>query len=338
MVISFPYIESEDDRYAYAVATIRSLETRLLTSQKISRLMAMSGEELLKSLGDTDYAQLLPNLPREYEDIISRGREVLFLLMEKLILDLPIIQFLKSQYDSYNIKMCLKAKITETEPKSLSPYGNISLSEITDIFRNELYFRLPSIYEEGIEKAVESYYIDKDPGMLDIILDKSFFEYRSDRVLESGNLFISALHKIEIDLVNIKTLIRTKWAKVDKRRFSFGLIDGGFIPSKELLAIYDETGESVWEYFKYTPYSHLLSEGAPPVFEKGSFLKLEKFCDDVFIDFSRHSKYLAFGVEPVVTYFYAKENEFKILRMLFTASIYGIEEEFLKERLPETFI
>ncbi len=338
MVISFPYIESEDDRYVYAVAKIRALEPGLLTSQQVTRLLGMSADELLKSLGDTDYAHLLPSTPTEYEDIIQRGRESLFYLMDKLILDPPVIEFVRARFDNYNIKMSLKAKIAESEPRALSSYGNISISEITDIFRNESYSRLPSRFEEGIENAVESYYIDKDPGMLDIRLDKSLFDFRSDKALEANNLFLSTIHKIDIDLTNIKTLMRTKWAKMEKKKFLSGLIDGGLISTKGLITIYDEAAENVWEYFRYTPYSNMLSEGAPEVFEKGSFLKLEKLADDVFIQFLRFTKYFTFGVEPVVAYFYAKENEFKILRMLFTGSIYGIEEDLLKERLPETFL
>ncbi len=337
MVVKFPYIESEDERYIYAVARIRALETKLLSPQKVSRLVGLPSEELLKSLGDTDYVSFLPSSPHEYEIIIDNGRRTLFSLMDKLILDPPVMQFLKARFDNYNIKISLKAKITGNEPKTLSPYGNIPASEITDIFRNELYPRLPSQYEEGIKKAVEAYYMDKDPSMLDIIIDRSYFAYQMEKILESGNLFLSALYKIDIDLTNIKTLTRTKWAKVEKRRFSTGLIDGGFIPSGEFLDVYDEAEGNLWERFRFTPYSPILSEGTPEIFEKNSFLKLEKLCDVTFLRFLATTKFLTFGVEPVVTYFYAKENEFKILRMLFTASIYNIEQDVLKERLPGVY-
>ncbi len=337
MVVKFPHIESEDERYVYAVARIRALETRLLSPQKVSRLVGLSSEELLKSLGDTDYAPFLPSSPRDCELIIDSGRKMLFSLMDKLILDSPVIEFLKARFDNYNIKISLKAKITETEPKTLSPYGNISTSEITDIFRNELYSRLPAQYEEGIKRAVEAYYVDRDPSVLDIIIDRSYFAYRGEKTLKSGDLFLASLHKISIDLTNIKTLSRTKWARVEKRKFSRGLIDGGFIPHREFMDAYDEADENLWERFKFTPYFHILTEGAPAVFKDGSFLKLEKLCDDTFLDFLGTTKFLTFGVEPIVSYFYARENEFKVLRMLFTASIYGIEQDVLKERLPEVF-
>lgn len=337
MVVKFPHIESEDERYVYAVARIRALETRLLSSQKVSRLVGLSSEELLKSLGDTDYAPFLPSSPRDCELIIDSRRKMLFSLVDKLILDSPVIEFLKARFDNYNIKISLKAKITETEPKTLLPYGNISTSEITDIFRNELYSRLPAYYEEGIKRGVEAYYVDRDPSVLDIIIDRSYFAYRGEKILESGDLFLASLHKISIDLTNIKTLLRTKWASVEKRKFSRGLIDGGFIPHNEFIDAYDEAGENLWERFKFTPYFHILSEGAPAVFKDSSFLKLEKLCDDTFLDFLGTTKFLTFGVEPIVAYFYAMENEFKILRMLFTASIYGIEQDVLKERLPEVF-
>lgn len=337
MVVKFPHIESEDERYVYAVARIRALETKLLSSQKVSGLIGLSSEELLRSLEDTDYAPFLPSSPYDYEIIIKSGRDALFYLMNKLVLDSPIIQFLKARFDSYNIKISLKAKITEREPETLSPYGNIPTSEVMNIFRKELYSRLPSQYEKGIEKAIEAYYIDKDPSMLDIIIDQSYFAYQREKTFESGSFFLCALYKIDIDLTNIKTLTRAKWAKTEKRKFSRGLIEGGFISCNEFLNAYDEAEENLWERFRFTPYSHILSEAVPAIFEKNSFLKLEKLCDDTFLEFLKITRFLTFGVEPVISYYYAKENEFRILRLLFTASIYGIEQDILKERLPGVY-
>ncbi len=327
----FPEIESEDIRYVYAVARVRALETKLLSPQKVSSLVGLRADELLRLLAETDYATYIPSSPYDYESIIDRARRDLFSLMEKLILDPPVLQFLKARFDNHNIKMGVKVKITDSDPQPFSPYGNLSPSLLSDIFRNELYSRLPHPYEKGIRLAIESYYTTKDPSILDIIIDRSYFGYQRERVVES--LFLDSLLKIDIDLTNIKTLLRTKWRKVEKKRWTQGLIEGGFVPLEKFLSAYDDAEENLWERFRYTPYSSILSEGAPPIFRDNSFLTLEKVCDDMFLQFLKKTKFLTFGVEPVIAYFYLKENEFKILRFLFTASIYRIEADLIKQRL-----
>jgi V/A-type H+-transporting ATPase subunit C len=66
----------DDVGYAYAVGRIRALETRLLTRERVNR-MAEAGniDELLRLLGETQYAEFLSKVssPWEYETIVHLG-------------------------------------------------------------------------------------------------------------------------------------------------------------------------------------------------------------------------------------------------------------------------
>ncbi|MDI6840704.1 MAG: V-type ATP synthase subunit C [bacterium] len=339
MLIRYPHIESKDTRYAYAVARIRALETRLLSTHKVARLFeAKDGNKLLRALQDTGYSQWL-NFPqdsaKDYESIVRNARIELYSLMAKLILDSNFVEILKLKYDYHNVKTLLKGMIGEKEVDALlSNFGNISTHELKSVFQNERYDKLGFGLQSAIEEAISNYYLTKDPRFIDIVLDKAYYSFLIGVV---GNIFLNTLIKIEIDLVNIKILLRIKWLKEERGFFTKAFIDGGWLEQARFLDSFDEPIEAIPHYFKNTPYSRILTEGVESLISKASFLRLEKLCDDHFISFCRATKYLAFGVEPVLAYFYGKENEFKILRMIFTGKINAIPDTVIRERLPEAY-
>jgi len=336
MFVVYPHIESEDLRYAYAVGRIRAMETGLFTLPKITRLLeTKTADELMKSLGDTDYGSSLPASPEFYETIIRTSRRDLYYTMEKLILDPPVLEFLRASYDIHNIKVLLKAKILEKNAdKYLSDFANWVPEELKRVFDEETYDRLPHLIEDGIEEAISLYYTTHDSRTIDIAVDRTYYKWLYSKAEEVKNLFLKTLVKIEIDLTNIKTFLRIKWIKGEKTLLSLSLIGDGFISAEDFLSIFDEPPEVLYHYFEATPYRKLVEDGVSYLYSKGSFTGIEKLSDEHLLEFLMVTKFLAFGVEPLIAYFYTKENEFKIIRMLFVGKLYQIPEDLLKERLP----
>ena len=336
MLITYPYTESQDTKYAYAVGRVRALEDKLLPANRIARLLeAEGGDELLRILQDTAYSQWLPETPRDYELIIKQARGELYKLIDKLILEQEIIEQIRLKYDYYNAKVITKGTIGEKEiDELLSTFGNINPQEMKSIFQEERYDKLPYLLSNAIPEAIEVYYARKDPRFLDILLDKYYYFYLRRR---DENIFLNTLTKIEIDLVNIKTFFRVRLLKEESKLLKEAFIGGGFLKLTRFLDPFDEPIEGVPRYFEYTPYARVVSEGVEYLQSKNSFLRLEKLCDDYFMEFLKRAKYLTFGVEPLIAYFYAKENEFKMLRMIFVGKLNAVPGDLIKERLPEVY-
>ena len=55
---------ADDTRYAYAVARVRGMETRLLDRQWIERLLGETAEGALKALSDSAYQDALERFAR----------------------------------------------------------------------------------------------------------------------------------------------------------------------------------------------------------------------------------------------------------------------------------
>ena len=66
----------------------------------------------------------------------------------------------------------------------------------------------------------------------------------------------------------------------------------------------------------------------------GSLFTLEREITNYLLASVRKTKYLAFGVEPLLGYFLARENELKLIRLILTSKKMQVKTEDLKERLP----
>ena len=56
------------------------------------------------------------------------------------------------------------------------------------------------------------------------------------------------------------------------------------------------------------------------------------------IDYMKSAKRVTFGVEPLVAYLFAKENEVKQLRIILVGKNNGMDGELLKRRLNIAYV
>lgn len=331
MVITYSCKFSEDIRYAYSVGRIRALEGKLLTLPKIERLIeAKTKEEMKEILQDTWYSEWIEG---GYENMINKARRELYQLMEKIIVDKEVIEMLRLRYDYFNAKLLVKGKIGEKKVDHLmSEFGNISKREMGVIFSEEKYEKLKKYYlSEAISECIEQYFSKKESRWVDLILDKYYYKYLLETI---RNPFFLTLVKIEITLINLKSFLRSKFTNEGRQFFEKSFIQGGYLPLFHFVPQFEEPFENIPNYFSTTPYFKIVQEGVNYFLKQKSFIVLEKECDSHLIEFLRKAKYVALGVEPILAYFYIRENEFKILRLIFVGKKSKIKEELIKKRLP----
>ena len=66
-------------------------------------------------------------------------------------------------------------------------------------------------------------------------------------------------------------------------------------------------------------------------------MALEKAICDFLMRELRTAKYVTFGPEPVVAYYFARVNEINLMRMIILAKLNNFSSEFVKERLNLTY-
>ncbi|HER24903.1 MAG TPA: V-type ATP synthase subunit C, partial [Candidatus Atribacteria bacterium] len=141
-----------------------------------------------------------------------------------------------------------------------------------------------------------------------------------------------------IDLSNIIGCIR---AKVRGERKSFTkefLIPEGDFKIDKIIEIYDSPLSSWFEKLTHTSYKNIIEIGVNNFQKSNSLMELEKQRDNFILNFSKIGKYITFGIEPLVGYIIAKENDIKNIRIILSGKLNKLSPEQITERVRDTYV
>jgi V/A-type H+-transporting ATPase subunit C len=144
------------------------------------------------------------------------------------------------------------------------------------------------------------------------------------------------LHRLvnsQLDLINLKLLLRTQALGKDKDFLKTSLVESGMIDTSILLGLFDRQPHEIALRLSYTPYFPALSQGLDFYARNHSFFLLEKAMDDFILSEFHRAKYKGAGVEPLVGYYLAKEAELKKIRFILICKQNQITAETIRERI-----
>ena len=86
------------------------------------------------------------------------------------------------------------------------------------------------------------------------------------------------------------------------------------------------------DYLASSPYKEAAAKLAksPQTFEK--------YADDALTDILKKAKLKAFGIEPLIAYYFAFETQTKCLRILTECKKNGVENKEITERMRELYV
>jgi len=328
-------------KFTQAVSRIWVLEKRLLDRTKIERMIeAVSADEVLRILNETEYSNVLVNIkrPEDYEEMLSLELNRVYDLVYELSPIKELVKVFSLKYDYHNIKVLLKERVLQKDLSSmLINLGDLDLKEIKNKINGDSYKTLSGNLGKGIKEALEVFNQTKDPQKIDIIIDKYMFKELLEINKSLNYKFIDNLVKAVIDSTNIRTLLRIK-KQNKKREFAEEVIyEGGAIEKNKLIALMNETPENIMNKLKTTIYSDLIMEGFEGYIKTNSASLLEKLSDNYIMELMKKSKLVTFGPEKILSYIYAKETEIKIVRIIMVAKLNNIAEEVIRERLRDIY-
>ena len=121
-----------DSRYLACTGRIRARESKLIDYPKFMRILESSNaEEVLKELGDTDYAEGIGDIkgPGDFEQLISRQNTILYKLFSDLTRDPGVTDVFFLANDFHNMKVAFKEKLNEN-PSEEAAAGNYLIPSI----------------------------------------------------------------------------------------------------------------------------------------------------------------------------------------------------------------
>ena len=328
--------------FLYASGRIRSLETRLLSRAIVERILeAGDMDAVIRVLSETDYASDFEELENiyDFEKALENSMKKTLEMIKGSLKDHRVVRFFTLKYDYHNLKILLKSRILGINVlKNLSTLGEVPVDELLRLNKGEKDIALPKLMRVAFERATEVYEETLDPQQVDLILDRALYEELNLLVQDIGHDFLKSYLAAMVDLTNIKTMVRLKYMEVDLRDLEKFLLPGGSIDPEFFEKMFQEPVPVLIEALASSKYFMVVKEGLENWMSTGSPAAYEKLADDFLLDMLRRGLYKPFGLETVVGYLGAKENELKILRVLIVGKINGISQDMIRERLRDVYV
>ena len=318
--------------YPYAVSKIRVKEMNLLTKHDLYSMADEDIDRIKSILIDKDYNFEIIDKIVDFEDVLKFESIKLYKLVKELLPDTNFADLFLCKNDYHNVKLILKAKISKKEYKNnLLDAGIIDLSKLEEYMAKENYNNFSKYMQSGIKEIIKYPEIEKNPYIIDCILDAKCFEEMKEISLKTECDFIKQYINKMINLININTFFRIyRTFNKDKKIFNVSYIDGGNISKNVFI---ESLGQDIQS-------SKLKYEINKQIFDEAlyNYENFDKYCDNYVMDYMKEAKLKALTVEPIVAYIYAKETEIKNLRIILTGKINNINSNLIKERLRESYV
>lgn len=344
--------------WGYINSRIRGMKSRLLDHRTLDNLIlqpdldSFSGE-----LEKTPYREALIAAKGPYAGMpaIEHALRDNFVRTFRKILDFSqkeeaeqYIRIFLHRWDVQNIKTILRGKnihVTNDEILScLVPAGEMDEATLTELVRQQdmkavidllATWRIP--YANPLTTAFPEFARGGDLGMLECALDRFYYDDALRSVVKKGsnNAMIRQVLSLEIDVVNIKTVLRMVRDGVDMAEAKKFLIGGGLEFDEKKLArlLALPSIEEVVAALEKTRYAFLLNV-SPDALQAKKISVIEKDLERYLVQQGTKSfTGDPLSVASLIGYFWAKYNEITNIRIIARCKTADFPVEHLREEL-----
>ena len=330
---TYPPVGSDDWRYTFETAQVRALEMQMLSP---ATLLDMANAENFAQAADllsaTEYA--LPQTSgnfAEIENILLARRSAVRELFAEMIIDKPIVKLFKARDDFANLRLAVRRTLTEKPlGTDYSSDGNFPPEQFEQVFEEEDYNLFPDYMSEAVERAVLAYYQNKDIRRIDYAIDAVQAEYNLKKARELKSIFLLGLFRIQLDLTNIRTMLRLKFTESEEANV---FLKGGFIELQRLKGGLDVGYEAAGPLFFVTPYHRVVEAGASYLMSDKSFLRAEQQCAEFLTGYLMTTIQITAGPQPIIAFLLMKENEIRNVRLILTAKKNNLDTKLILDRV-----
>jgi V/A-type H+-transporting ATPase subunit C len=327
----------ENTEYAYAVARVRALETKLIDQAGFSSLLAAALDKLPGALAETARIKIPgPMEPELLLNALEESYTQTFHSVKALLLEDPLKRLVSLRYDYEIMKFIVKEERGNADRKEPIP---VELSKRS----NYSYPLLKALLEGGktmeTGQAMMSAYLtlkkmrEATGRVVDDACDRAYFTEAFSILDGCGNAFLDGYFKRQVDAVNILTVLRLKSRKekrtaVRERSLPFGSID-----VSHLEAGFESSLDAFAAKLAFTPYSGIMKGAVRGADEVEQAVHLERALEEERLKYLRESMFVTFGVEPVLAYLWVRENEVKNLRTILLSKASGLTPDEISKHL-----
>jgi len=330
---TYPPIGDDDWRYTFQAAQVRTLEMQMLSRAVLLDMAnAEDFEQAVDLLSGTEYA--LPRSGKDFaeaENILRQRRAAVRELFSDLMLDKAVVELFRARDDFANLRLAVRRTLTEKPlGTDYSGEGNILPEQFEELFEQENYSIFPDYIRQATEQAALGYYQNKDIRRVDYAIDSIQAQYNVEQACRVKNVFLIGLFRIQIDLTNIRTMLRLKFAESEQRNV---FLEGGFIELDRFKHCLELGYDALGAVFFATPYHRIVDTGANYLASNKSFLRVEQQCEEHLTGFLKSTVQITAGTQPIIAFLLMKENEIRTVRLILTAKKNFLDTKLILDRI-----
>ena len=298
-------------------------------------MLQSNPQEVERILSECGYPSFDVTSADSMDAAIQTARRALFEDLKELP-NQALVELFRIKYDYHNLKALLKASLSGVNPEHiLMDQGRVDGSSLAEALREG--GTLPGRLDEAAEEGREVLHTTRDPQLMEIVLDRWYYRELLETAEQSGSDFLLGYVHLLIDSSNLRSLVRSLRMGKSPQFLSSVLVEGGEVPTEEILSISAEGGAGLAECWAPTPLGKAAESGAEAL-KGGALTEFEKRCDDAVSEYLSDARFVPFGEEPVLAYLAAREAEFTNLRILLLGRSMGLEGQVIRSRLRQSCV
>lgn len=323
----------KDTDYLSVSARIRAMENRLLTRERMDRMIdARDTSEAMKVLGECGYGE-----GASLDAVLAQARADTFRDMEAAAPDHRLVEIFRLKYDYHNAKAILKAQAMGVPAERLLlPGGRYDGKELLEGWQREDLRGCSETFRKAMDRAKAALAESRDPQQADVILDRACYEEMARLARELESDFLMGYVRLSVDVANLRTAIRVHRMGKEGDFLRQVLLPGGSVSEQTVAAA---RGEALGEVFRSGPLAQAAELGAKLTQPgSGALTAFEKACDDAVTAYLSAARRVPFGEQTVVGYLYARELELTAIRTIFAGRAAGLDGDTIRSRLRGTYV
>ena len=327
-----------DTDYLTISARIRAMETRLLTRERMERMLeARTDEEAAKVLAECGYGELSALTHGALDEMLSAARGALYKELKGAVPQKGLVEVFQMKYDYHNAKTLIKAAAVGTEAdRLLMEGGRWTAAQIKDAFQRDSLRDFTDPFRQAVTQARELLNGGGDPQLADFVLDRACYADMADIADRSGSAFLAGYVRITVDTANLRSVVRTLRMGKGTEFLTGVLFRGGNVDTGRILSAVS-SGGSIEEIYTASALREAAAAGTAAI-AGGRLTHFEKLCDDAVTDYLAGARYVAFGEAPLIGYLAARETELTNVRVILSGRLAGLDADTIRERLRESYV
>jgi len=322
--------------YIYSSSRVKALEKELLSESDIERLMEVDrGEKFIQALKETYLATYL--VGEETNDVFEALEKSIVeskQLICRIAPEVKLFDFLWVRYDIHNLRVILKAKKADLLQDEIMPFLSKSgkyapetiLEHVNAGTLNRLESEFQTIYEQAGKVIVEQGIVEAD-----LLFDAGYFELVKRLVSDTRDLSLATIMRLQIDLYNIKTRLRT--LVVERTKDNSWFVSGGNLRLQDielkeqaLASLINYGGEQHWR------------EAIELYSNEGHSTLIDVRSDDHLLATVRNISNDIFSPASLVAYFLNTQNSAKIIQTIIVGKESGQSEALIRTQLRTLYV